>query len=319
MIDIIIPAYNADKTIDMAIRSLACQTIAEDICVTIVDDCSECSYDDIIKKHETNFKSIQLIRLDKNSGTGTARKVGMEATTEPYIGFLDADDIYYDVYSIVRLFQELDKNPECIVALGDFLEQRENGEFVSHPNDMVWCFSKLYRRSWLKEKGITFNDTRCNEDAGFNTKISLVIDETKEKLMSINQPTYVWQFNEQGITKINKFAYGYTNGITGYVDNKIEAFDFSTNIMAKAKHSYAVLVQLYKIYIEAIYIKPENADHVFAESKRFTDHMFPNPINIVALTNGVMLCKPELDKIRVLPTITLVDFCKKLGMTITDN
>ena len=41
MVDIIIPYYNAGKTINKTLASIAMQTIEEKIHVIVVDDCSE--------------------------------------------------------------------------------------------------------------------------------------------------------------------------------------------------------------------------------------------------------------------------------------
>ena len=54
MIDIIIPAYNAQKTIKKTLASIAMQSIKDIIKVTIVNDCSKKDYSEIIEM----FKSI---------------------------------------------------------------------------------------------------------------------------------------------------------------------------------------------------------------------------------------------------------------------
>lgn len=318
MLDVIIPAYNASDTLDRALRSLAMQTIANQLHVTVVDDCSTESYDHIIKRHEFSFRQLTHIRLDQNGGSGVARRIAVENTTQPYIAFLDADDMYYDVQSLERLLIEMEKNPNCIVATGDFLEQGENGGYNVHPNDLVWCFSKIYRRSFLEKHGINFNDTRCNEDVGMNTKIVLMKDES-DIFIAVNQPTYIWCFNHRGITKVNKFAYAFSNGIAGYVSNKIEAFEFSGVEPMGHPQAYAVLVQLYKVYTQACYVRPEYVPHIMTQAKRFTDFMFKEPINEIDLMNGVMPCKADFDKIAYFPVLTLFDFVQKLGVTIEKN
>lgn len=318
MIDIIIPAYNANETLDRALRSLAMQSVADLLYVTVMDDCSDDDYTDIIKRHEKSFKQLTHIRLDENSGPGVARQVGMQNTSQPYIGFLDADDMYYDVYSIARLYNGMINNPDCIVMSGDFVEQREDGEFHTHANDMVWCFSKLYRREFLEKHGIGFNNTRCNEDVGFNTKITLEMDPT-DIIRAANVTTYLWSFNHQGITKVNKFVYAYSNGITGYVTNKIDAINFTKNKDKAWDHSFAVLVQLYKVYNASCYFRPEYVQHVFDQARRFTDFMYINPIAERDFINGIMKCKAEYDNMPVLPIISIFDFAEKLGVTVTKD
>lgn len=318
MIDIIIPAYNAEKTLGRALSSLAMQTIADKLYVTVVDDCSDEPIADIIKTHEKSFAQLTHIRLQENGGAGVARHIGMANTTQPFIGFLDADDMYYDVFSIERLYEDISKNDNCIVATGDFLEQSEAKKYTLHQNDMVWCFGKLYRRSFLDKHGIVFNNTRCNEDVGFNTKIVLCKSST-EVFVAVPQPTYVWCFNHQGITKVNLYAYAFSNGIAGYVTNKIDAFEFAKVDPTKIAQGFAVLVQLYKVYTQACYMRPEYVQHIHAQAKRWTDFMFKDGIAEYDLINGIMPCKGELDSITVLPVITIFDFLAKLGVKIKKN
>jgi glycosyltransferase involved in cell wall biosynthesis len=51
MVNIIIPAYNAHKTIRQAIASVASQENQEQIKLTIVDDCSSEPYNYLLRQH----------------------------------------------------------------------------------------------------------------------------------------------------------------------------------------------------------------------------------------------------------------------------
>ena len=91
MIDVIIPAYNSNNTIEMTLMSLAFQTIKEQIKVIIVDDNSNNKYDDIIAKY-SKLIAIKYIRNETNIGAGLSRQVGIDSSNSKYIIFLDADD-----------------------------------------------------------------------------------------------------------------------------------------------------------------------------------------------------------------------------------
>jgi glycosyltransferase involved in cell wall biosynthesis len=65
--------------------------------VILVDDCSD---DDTLKKlyrlqatHPGGW--IKVITLAQNTGPATARNMGWEAATQPYIAFLDSDDAWH--------------------------------------------------------------------------------------------------------------------------------------------------------------------------------------------------------------------------------
>ena len=101
MIDIIIPAYNAFETIDNTINSIAKQNNRNSLQVYIINDGSEKSYKDIINKY-TSLLHINEIIIE-NSGPGKARQIGLDSSKNEYIVFLDADDTFYDEYSLLHL------------------------------------------------------------------------------------------------------------------------------------------------------------------------------------------------------------------------
>jgi len=161
MIDVIIPAYNAHNTIENTIRSIISQTWKDKIKITIVDDVSQKDYKEIVEKYKSEIE-IQTIRLEKNSGPGVARRVGQEQTNNPYIAFIDADDIYTDMLFFQGAFEALESNKNTVIVIGDFLEEIEPFTYYPHQRDGVWVFGKIYRREFLSRNKITFTDARSN-------------------------------------------------------------------------------------------------------------------------------------------------------------
>lgn len=93
-VSIIMPAYNAEKTILSSISSVLAQTF-EDWELIIVDDNSTDNTRPIIKEIAENNKKIKPIFLNKNSGSpAIPRNVGTENANYRYIAFLDADDLW---------------------------------------------------------------------------------------------------------------------------------------------------------------------------------------------------------------------------------
>ncbi len=95
-VSVIIPCYRAGSTIGRAVASVANQTWppAE---LIIVDDGSDDGTRDILcqlqRQHGRNW--LRLIALPENRGPGAARNAGWEASTQPYVAFLDADDAWH--------------------------------------------------------------------------------------------------------------------------------------------------------------------------------------------------------------------------------
>lgn len=89
---IVVPAFNAEKTILNAIKSYKKIEKNNEIetKLIIVDDCSSDKTIKIIKK--LNLKKIQVIKNTKNIGPGKSRNKALRYIKDGYVGFLDADD-----------------------------------------------------------------------------------------------------------------------------------------------------------------------------------------------------------------------------------
>ena len=90
-IDIIIPTYNREKTIERAVRSVLGQTY-DNIKVIIVDDGSTDGTEQIINSIEDS--RIRYYKLKKNGGAGYARNEGVNLASAEFIAFHDSDDAW---------------------------------------------------------------------------------------------------------------------------------------------------------------------------------------------------------------------------------
>ena len=93
-VDIIVPLYNKENTVERTIRSIQNQTFS-DWTLIIVDDGSTDEGHDRVR--HLNDGRIKLIEQD-NRGPGPARNRGIEEATAEYVAFLDADDEWYPWY-----------------------------------------------------------------------------------------------------------------------------------------------------------------------------------------------------------------------------
>jgi len=97
-VSVIIPCFCCSKTIERAVDSVLKQTLLPRE-IILVDDFSNDSgatlqaLSEIQNSNPSNL--ITIIALDKNNGPGTARNVGWDQASQPYIAFLDADDSWH--------------------------------------------------------------------------------------------------------------------------------------------------------------------------------------------------------------------------------
>ena len=67
LVSVIIPAYNAERYVELAVRSIMNQTY-KNLEILITDDCSTDRTFEILKKLEEEDSRIKLFRNDKNLG-----------------------------------------------------------------------------------------------------------------------------------------------------------------------------------------------------------------------------------------------------------
>ena len=253
-IDVIIPAYKAQNTIERTLSSIVMQSIIDNLTVTIVNDTDGIGYKKFVDQFK-DYMDIREITLKENGGPGVARQTGIDNTSSPYFTCIDADDTFASAFSLEILLRNMEIESGYHTVIGSFVEQHLNLQFLNHQNDMVWMFGKLYTREFINKYKIRFNETRANEDNGFNTIIRLVSSD-QEKIKFITDIVYFWHFKENSITRINNCQYSYDGSFVGYTDNMIYAIKHAKKV--KPFNSYIdmwaiqVMAQLYMYYYQTI-------------------------------------------------------------------
>jgi len=287
-IDVIIPAYNADMTIDRAILSVGCQTIASDCVITIVDDCSDCSYEDLREKFAFMPCKIRVIRMKENGGPGAARQYGIDHTRNPYIVFLDADDTLADALSLQTLLAGMAEGIGMVS--GAFDEQTAAG-IVHHADDIVWMHGKMYARKFIEQYDIRFHPTsRANEDNGFNSLVKIVCAVGGQWKVSLqNRTVYIWHNRKDSITREANFAYYFGDSFTGYAENMIYAARYAEKLFPGLyKNDWfrgwvaANLCFLYAYYSECYYFRPDLAEKNLYACRTYFDMVYRNVMTAVS-------------------------------------
>ncbi len=126
LFSIIMPAFNASKTISSAINSVLNQTI-QDWELIIVNDNSKDNTLDIIKKFSLDSKKIKLINLVFNVGAATARNIAIKKSKGRFIAFLDSDDYWFPK----KLEKQLDifmKGLGYPIVFSNFIMKKNNSD-----------------------------------------------------------------------------------------------------------------------------------------------------------------------------------------------
>ena len=184
LISVIVPAYNAERTIENTCNSVIRQS-HENFEIIIVNDGSKDGTAAVIERLAKENSRIKCIHQE-NGGVSKARNVGMDYAKGDYICFLDADDVLTE-HCLSRLLSAvLDENAD--VAAGSYMKITEDGTeteisvlteeaccvwsgkdsvryaLMDHPaTHAVW--GKLYRRDVLR--GIRFEEGKCIHEDGY--------------------------------------------------------------------------------------------------------------------------------------------------------
>lgn len=141
LISVVIPAYNAEKTIKATVESVLNQTFS-DIELIVINDGSKDSTLNIL----SNIKDSRLkVISHSNSGPQISRNRGIKEATGEYISFLDADDLWTPD-KLESQFDALQADPEAAVAYSwtDWIDESDRflrrGTHISATGDV---FAKL--------------------------------------------------------------------------------------------------------------------------------------------------------------------------------
>lgn len=130
MVSIIVPVYNAERTIARCIDSILDQEYT-DFELLIIDDGSQDASGNICDNYAALDSRVHVIHKE-NSGVSDSRNMALDLAKGTYLQFLDSDD--WITPNATRLFVENAEKYHCDLVISDFY--RVAGERVSHKGDI---------------------------------------------------------------------------------------------------------------------------------------------------------------------------------------
>ncbi|MBI4708523.1 MAG: glycosyltransferase family 2 protein [Candidatus Omnitrophica bacterium] len=157
-ISVIIPAYNAEKTIEKCLESVyaAIHTVklsdnSKECEVIVVDDCSTDNTVEIIKDSPS-----KVIRFDKHLGVSTARNTGAKQCSGGIILFLDSDVIFIED-GLKELNESFEKYPDTDVIQGVYTKDTT----FQNPSALSRNYYKYYQTSKITGDYISGINSCC--------------------------------------------------------------------------------------------------------------------------------------------------------------
>lgn len=174
---IIVPCYNAEKTLSRVITSLQNQTY-KDFEVLIIDDGSQDGSKEIAKKiTKTDLRFHVLSKI--NGGASSARNEGITKAKGEYICFCDSDDAilpsWLDIFDKMPSADMLSQGYICngkVHSTESILYHKENfidwlhSSYHAFTWGFLWC--KAFKREIINKNNIIFNEQlKFQEDLEF--------------------------------------------------------------------------------------------------------------------------------------------------------
>jgi len=182
-IAVIIPTYNRRELVTRAVSSVLVQTYPP-VEVIVVDDGSDDGTASVLR--ETFGERITVLRHAERRGVSAARNTGIQASTAPWVAFLDADDEWHPtkLEEQVRYHEE---HPDLLISQCDEVWIRHGvrvNPMKKHRKQGGWIFQAclplcivspsavLIHRSVLEEVGLFDEELPVCEDYDLWLRIS---------------------------------------------------------------------------------------------------------------------------------------------------
>lgn len=210
-ISVIIPVYNAERTIIRCVESLLGGSY-KNIEVILIDDCSkDCSFSKC-QMLAQKYKNIKVIRNNQNRGVSYSRNVGLLKATGKYIMFVDSDDWVDEQY--LDTFEHLQEEGESLFIICGYFNHDEKQS--GRTDKFVWSQDKEIEKADIKivkelyEKRLLQQLWNKIFSANLIRKHKIIFDES----ISIGEDfrfvlEYIKKCNIKEICIINKPLYHY--------------------------------------------------------------------------------------------------------------
>ncbi|WP_236582185.1 glycosyltransferase family 2 protein [Sphingobacterium spiritivorum] len=218
LVSIIIPVYNAEKTLQYAFESIMKQTYRY-MEIILINDCSTDGSDTVLTRYMEILESLQIsvkyMIHAQNQGVSTARNTGLNNATGDYIYFVDADDTL-DADAIELLVREAVRFDADIVGCNWYLSFTKNERRMNQPSfntawDAIekilrgtmrwnlWLF--MVKRSLYEKNQIRFIDSK---NMGEDLLMTIRLFSCAGVVCYVNRALYHYsQSNAESLTRVS--------------------------------------------------------------------------------------------------------------------
>lgn len=188
LVSIITPAYNCSKTILETFKSIKSQSYKNWEWIIVEDHSLDDSFGFLTNLAKEDDR-IVLLRTTKNSGTATARNVGIDAARGRFISFLDADDLWKPNKLKTQISYMIDN--DMVFTYSDYDVLFEDGRMVQFtPKRKCADYKSLLRRNDIGCLTVAYDASKIGKaymplDAQKREDYAAWLDITKKGIVAV--------------------------------------------------------------------------------------------------------------------------------------
>lgn len=179
LVSVLIPAYNAGRTIERALASVFAQDY-QPVEIIVIDDGSTDNTGHLAARHGN--AGVRLVRLPHNCGVSAATNAGLGLATGEFIAFLDADDEWLPG-KLEAQVAVLKSSPGASFVCGPWREAHLSGTVTVQPAhrpsgpSSQYAWRELLAGSYVLKSTVVARRMQISTTGGFDESLQIAEDQ----------------------------------------------------------------------------------------------------------------------------------------------
>lgn len=198
LISIIMAAYNAEKTIVPAIRSVLAQSYSHWELI-VVDDCSTDRTAALVESF--NDSRIRLLHNPINQGVSLTRAHALRESRGEWIAILDSDDLWAPCKLEKQVALQLQKNANLLFTASTFIDSNDTAiDWILHAPDEI-SYRQLLKQNLVSNSSVLVKKSLYLEHQAIGDNMHedfacwLKILRTGEKAYGVDEPLLTYRLS----------------------------------------------------------------------------------------------------------------------------
>lgn len=197
LVSLVMTSYNSEEWLGNALRSALCQSW-RNLEVVLVDDASADRSVDLALQVAADDSRLRVFRMNRNSGTYSARNAALAAVRGEVVTFMDSDDTC-DPERIARQLGLL-RTPGLVATTCNFVRRTSDGALVLNRGlpERQALVSLMIKRQVILEVG-GFHAARRSADDEYFERIRYVYG--RQAHANVPEPLYTALYRESSLSR----------------------------------------------------------------------------------------------------------------------